>query len=161
MRQALTDPTGGSGLWQDVLDVYQMRKDYVHPGVAQERLFAPVGEAERAIAVLRLAIKDVYVRTGTPEDAWPNDDEDPVDPHKGSSAHATAIRAGASKESGIRICYVVLGREYESEIARPDADHIALMEDLLRQIRVPISAVRAYRGDDLIDEIIVRMRGGS
>jgi hypothetical protein len=159
--KGLAPPDWESGLWQRVLSVYRMRKDYVHPAVPQERLFAPVEEAERAIEVLRLAIKDVYARTGTPAEEWPDDDEDPVDPRLGGFAHATVLRAGASRESGIRICYVMLGEEYESEVTVPEADHIALMEDLLRRIRVPISAVRAYRGDELIQEFVVKMRGGS
>jgi hypothetical protein len=46
-------------------------------------------------------------------------------------------------------------------LTRPDDDHVALMEDLLRKIRVPVSAIRAYRGNELIDELIVKMRGSS
>ena len=53
------------------------------------------------------------------------------------------------------------GREYEAEVSRPDEDHVALMEDLLRKIRVPVSAIRAYRGNELIDELIVKMRGSA
>lgn len=154
-------PDWGYGLWQDVLDVYRLRKDYVHPGVSQDQLFAHVDEAERAIAVLRRAIKDVYSRTETPEEPWPNDDEDPIDPRKEGVAHSTLIRAGASRESGVRICYVLLGKEHEHQITGPHADHIRLMEELLHQIRVPISAVRAYRGGELIDEIVVQLRRGS
>jgi hypothetical protein len=69
------------------------------------------------------------------------------------------IRAGASRETGIRICYVMLGREYESTIIPADEDHLPYVEDLLRNIRVPVSAVRTYRGKELIDAIVVRMRG--
>jgi hypothetical protein len=154
-------PNWGSGLWHDVLAIYRLRKDYVHPSVAQARLFAPLSEAEEAIATLRLAIKDMYVRVGAALEAWPDDDEDAIDPRKDSIAHATVVRAGVTRETGLRICYVMSGREYESEVTRPDEDHIALMEDLLRKIRVPISAVRAYRGNELIDEITVKMRGSS
>lgn len=118
-------------------------------------------EAEKAIATLRLAIKDMYARARTPAEAWPDDDQDAVDPRKGFVGHLTILRAGAARETGIRICYVMLGQEYESDIALPGKDHIALMEDLLRGIRVPISAVRAYRGNELIDEIVVKMRGSS
>ncbi len=159
--KGLQQPDWGSGLWQDVLTMYQLRKDYVHPAVPQERLFPPVEESERAIKVLRLAIKDMYDRTGTPLEVWPDDDQDAVDPRKGGFAHGTVLRAGVSRETGLRICYVMLGQEYESEIAHPDQDHVALMEDLLRRIMVPISAVRAYRGSELIDEVTVRMRGAS
>jgi hypothetical protein len=155
-------PDWGSGLWQHVLHIYGLRKDYVHPGLPQERLFAPVVEAEQVIEVLRGAIKDVYARTGgAPAAEWPDDDADPVDPRKDDVAHATVIRSGASRESAVRICYALLGKEYESEVAPPEVDHVALMEDLLRAIRVPISAVRPYRGETLVEEIVVKMRGSS
>lgn len=157
----LSRPDWGSGLWQDVLAIYSLRKDYVHPAVAQARLFCPVEEAERAITTLRLAIKEMFSRTGVAVETWPDDDDDPIDPRKGDFAHGTVIRAGASRETGTRICYVMLGDEYDTEVAPPGADHVALMGDLLRRINVPISAVRAYRAGVLIDEITVRMRGGS
>lgn len=152
-------PDWGSGLWQDVLGIYGLRKDYVHPAVAQERLFAPVAEADKAIATLRMAIKDMYSRTGTPAEAWPDDDQDAVDPRKGGFANATVLHAGATRETGLRICYVMLGSEYESRVIGPDEDHVPYMDKLLRDIRVPISAIRAYRGSELIDEIVVKMRG--
>ena len=69
------------------------------PAVAQQRLFAPVTEADEAIATLRLAIKDMYARTGTPAEAWPDDDQDAVDPRKGGFAHATVLHAGARRET--------------------------------------------------------------
>jgi hypothetical protein len=159
--KGLPRPDWGAGLWQDVLGIYRLRKEYVHPGAPQTRLFAPLAEAEAAITTLRLAIKDIYARTGEAAEAWPDDDEDAVDPRKGFFAHATVIRAGVTRETGLRICYVMSGQEYEAEVTGPHEDHVALMEDLLRKIRVPVSAIRAYRGNELIDELTVKMRGSS
>lgn len=159
--KGLPRPDWGSGLWQNVLVVYSLRKGYVHPGVPQSKLFAPVTEAETAITTLRDAIKDMYIRTGNQVEAWPDDDEDAVDPRKGGFANATVISAGVTRETGLRICYVMFGQEYESEVTHPDKDPVPLMEDLLRKIKVPISAVRAYRGDEMVEEISVRMRGSS
>jgi hypothetical protein len=57
-------------------------------------------------------------------------------------AVVVSVRAGdafaefAATESGVRICYVMLGKEYEAEVTAPEADHIALMDDLLHLIRV-------------------------
>jgi len=74
------------------------------PAVAQERLFAHVAETDKAIATLRLAVKDMYSRTETPAEAWPDDDQDAVDPRKGGFANATVLHAGATRETGLRIC---------------------------------------------------------
>lgn len=154
-------PDWGSGLWQNVLTVYGSRKEYVHPGVPQNRLFAPVTEAETAITVLREAIKDMYALTGNPVEAWPDDDEDAVDPRNGGFANATVISAGVTRETGLRISYVMFGEEYESKVTHPNEEPLPLMRDLLLKIRVPISAVRAYRGNEMIEEITVKMRGSS
>jgi hypothetical protein len=154
-------PDWGSGQWQDVLSVYRLRKDYVHSNVPQERLFAPLSEAEEAIATLRSAIKDMYQRTGNAAPKWPDDDQNPVDPRKTPLVHATVRRSGVPRETGIRICYEMLGKEYEAEIAAADADYKRLMDDLLHKIIVPISAIRAYSGNDLLEEVQVRMRGSS
>jgi hypothetical protein len=91
----------------------------------------------------------------------PNDDEAAVDARQDMFANASVVRAGASRTSGIRICYVMLGKEYESEDVPLEADRRAVMDNIMSRIRVPISAVRAYRGEGLIEEIVVRMRGGS
>ncbi len=129
--------------------------------VPQIRLFAPATEAATAITTLRDAIKDMYTRTGNPVEAWPDDDEDAVDPRKGGFANATVISAGVTRETGLRICYVMFGQEYESEVTHPEEDPAPLMLHLLSKIKVPISAVRAYRGNEMIDEIVVTMRGSS
>jgi hypothetical protein len=64
----------------------------------------------------------MYTRTGNPVEAWPDDDEDAVDPRKGGFANATVISAGVTRETGLRICYVMFGQEYESEVTHPEED---------------------------------------
>jgi hypothetical protein len=170
LNEALRDrgfspPDWGSGLWQDVLRIYRLRKEYIHPNVAQERLFAPVEEAEKAIATLRFAIKDMYSRTGTPQEAWPDDDQNPIDPRKGFVAHltvvghGTVVEGGARREDALRICYVMNGQEYEERLMQPGKDYRLYVDELLRKIVVPISAVRVYRGNEQVEEIVIKMRG--
>ena len=132
----------------------------MHPGVPQDRLFAPVQEADKAISVLREAIRDLYSRVGTPAPEWIDDDDNPVAP-KGGTAHATLLHAGVREDDPgtIRITYVYKGAEYESDLLPPGTDPSSLLHDLIRRILVPISAVRAYSGNTLIEEIPVRMRG--
>lgn len=154
--KGFSPPDWGSGLWQDVLHIYRLRKEYVHPNIAQERLFAPVEEAEKVIATLRLAIKDMYSRTGTPQEAWPDDDQNPIDPRRGFVAHltvvghGTVVEGGARREDSLRICYVMNGQEYEDRLMQPDKDYRAHVDELLRKIPVPISAVRVYRANEQV-----------
>jgi rhamnogalacturonyl hydrolase YesR len=56
----------GQGIWQQVLDVYQKRKDYTHvsSSIAQTRLLASVQEADAAISVLRTAIQAIAQLSG-------------------------------------------------------------------------------------------------
>jgi hypothetical protein len=154
-------PDWGAGLWQNVLTIYELRKNYVHVRIPQERLFAPVHEADEAISILRQAIKDLFDRVGHTAPSWVEDDTNPEMPQD-STGHLTVTRAGAdpSDPARVRIVYEFQGREYESEVLPPETDPEPWMDNLLRSIVVPITAVRAYRGDhDLINEWNVRMRG--
>lgn len=158
--KGFAQPDWSQGLWQDVLGVYSQRKSYVHIPHGQVDLFPPTSEADAAIAILRAAIKDMYRRVGANPPEWPDDDEDPLDP-RGTMAHATVIHPGGDAPDAVRITYVMLDKEHTAEILPAGSDPSAVMDDLLRRIRVPVTAVRAYRGDVLIDELQVRMRGTS
>jgi hypothetical protein len=157
--------TWGSGLWQGVLTIYGFRKDYIHKQLPQSRLFAPLSEAEDSIKVLRAAIKDIYGRAGAPPPEWVDDDENPIDPELLGGftmvAHGTLIQPGANPSDPhcIRLCYLYKGKEYDSEILPPGSEPERRMKELLRRVAVPISAVRAYRGENLLDEWQVNMRG--
>jgi len=150
----------GQGVWQQVRQIHQLRKDYVHPAIPQERLFAQVGEADKAITVLRSAIRDLYARLGNPSPEWIEDDGNPTLP-TGLHGHATLIRAGVQSDdpNTIRITYAFQGTEYNSDFLPPGTDPSPFMLDLIRKILVPISAVRAYRGETLLEEIRIKMRG--
>jgi hypothetical protein len=154
----------GKGLWQKVLEVYQLRKDYVHQNLPQTRLFAPVAEAEMAIDTLRKAIKDILHTAGKGGGEWADDDSD--DGWSGAGAmtgtlHTTVIRRGADKEDPdtIRICYVYKGEEKETEILPPGSDWEEPLTRLTEDVALPITAVRAYRGNTLLKDIALRPRG--
>jgi hypothetical protein len=51
----------GQGIWQQVLQVYRVRKEFVHvvPSISHARLMTPLEDAERAISVLRDGIRAV------------------------------------------------------------------------------------------------------
>lgn len=155
----------GRGLWQQVLEVYQLRKDYTHPRVPQERLFAPLAEAEGAIETLRLAIRDLHTILGLQSPQWVEDDAAAGWKQRGGAGgflNLTAIRAGARDDDPerVRVVYVYKGDEHESEVLPAGSDPRPAMEELLRRVIVPVSEVRAYRGEsELVDSIKVKMRG--
>lgn len=154
-------PDWGSGLWQQVLNVYGLRKKYVHPAVPQKDLFPPTTEADECVAILRAAIQDMYVRCGASAADWPEDDRDVIDPTGRSMGCLTATRSGATADDGLRISYVTVdGKGHDVEITAPDEDHEALMRDLLRRVIVPVTLVRAHRANVLVAEWKVSMRGG-
>ena len=156
----------GQGTWQRVLEIYQLRKDYTHPLVPQRRLFATLTEADKAIATVRDAVKELHSILQLPHPHWVDDDSDRgwQGPRGGGvgGINLTVIRAGASDDDPdrIRVVYVYKGEEKETEVLPPNTDPMPIMEDLITRVIVPISEVRAYRGDDeLIASIPVQMRG--
>ncbi len=159
--RGLRPPDWGKPLWQQVHRVHERRKDYVHGRVTQERLFAPVNEAEEAISTIRHAIKDVFERIQQMTPLWVDDDCNPELP-QGGMAHGTAIAAGVdpSDQTRVRIAYEFRGREYESKVLPPRTDPEPSMHALQQNILPPITAIRAYRGDhELTHEWNVRMGG--
>lgn len=149
----------GQGIWQQVLTVYGTRKTFTHvvPTISHATLLSSVEDAENAIAVLRNGIMAVLDLAGLPHPLWINDDEDrgwQGAGVSGVSAHATVIRAGADENNpdAVRITYVIRGEEHVSEIAPPETDHSPLLNRLLTSLNVPVDAVRAYRGTELLEE---------
>jgi hypothetical protein len=78
-----------------------------------------------------------------------------------NSAHGMLIAAGTDPNhpDTIRATYVYKDKEHESGCYPAGTDHMPLLDDLVRRIRVPISAVRAYRGNELLEERKLLMRG--
>jgi hypothetical protein len=152
----------GSGLWQNVLEVLQSRNDYVHLKVPQERLFADVPQAEHAIVTLRAALIDLCRTAGATTPDWMDEDIGAGwDGGRSMGVHATVIRAGAQPDDphAIRIAYVYKGETKISEILPPGSDPAPALEKLRRDIVIPITAVRAYEGTVLLNEIPVQRRG--
>ncbi|WP_298867894.1 hypothetical protein [uncultured Gimesia sp.] len=156
----------GQGIWQQVLDVYSIRKVFVHvvPTVSHQRLLATVTEAEFAIKVLREGIQAVLDLEELPHPSWVNDDDDRGwnGPRGGNSvtANLTAIHAGVGEDDPnvIRITYLLRGEEHISEIAPPNTPHAPLLDRLVNSLNVPVDAVRAYRGSDLLEERTPNLR---
>ncbi len=155
-------PTRGGGPWQRVAGVHGLRRQYAHLLVVDQSDLLPdtAEPAQNAIIVLREALKDLHgLRTLDPPE-WIDEDRLPEHP-TGASGDLTVGHGGADPESPetIRVSYQYRERETVSDILPAGTDHVPYMEAIIRNIVVPISAVRAYRGKTLIDEIVIRMRG--
>ncbi len=154
------------GIWQQVLKVYGVRKDFVHvvPSVSHQTLLTPVADAEDAISVLRAGIKSVLDLVGMPYPAWVTDDEDRgwYGPRGvgGSMACVTRVCAGANENDSevIRITYLLRGNEHVCEIAPAGTPHGPILDKLVGSVNVPVDAVRAYCGSVLLEERIPNLR---
>jgi hypothetical protein len=152
----------GSGLWQQIGNVYRARINYTHIALTQVELLAELQVAEHSIGILRAGIKDIYTYVGRTPPGWEDDDSDRGwDDGKGVGAHMTLVHAGVDEADPltIRIAYVYKGREYTSCLLPPAADYRPQIQELLTNVRVPISAVRVYRGLLLEEETELQMRG--
>jgi hypothetical protein len=152
----------GQGLWWRVLDVYTKRKEYVHVNSSPNRLFPEVSEADTSIQVLREAIKSIYNHAHKVPPVWVDDDFDRGwDEAERSSFHLQCIHAGVDEldPDAIRLGYVHKDREHITDIYPPGTDPEPRIQQLIQSIRIPISAIRIYRGSSLVEERPLNMRG--
>jgi hypothetical protein len=152
----------GQGLWWRVLNVYAKRKEYIHVNSSPSQLFPDVSEANTSIQVLRDAIKAIYIHAHRTPPVWVDDDFDRGwDEAERSSLHSQCIHAGVdeSDPNVIRLGYIHKDREYITDIYLPGTDPEPRIQQLLQSIRIPISAIRIYRGPSLLEERPLNMRG--
>jgi hypothetical protein len=151
-----------SGLWQRVTKLQERRKGYMHRFLSEADLFPSSTLADEAIDTVRTAVEAIYPHVGRPVPAWIQDDDDRGwDDGRRGGATATLIHAGASEKDpkAIKICFVHSGKEHLSEVLPAGTDYVPYVDDLIRRVRVPISAVRVYEGAVLVHETETTMRG--
>jgi hypothetical protein len=146
------------------MSVYGQRKSFTHSVQDQTTLFPDRTVADEAIRILRLATKDMYARVGKADPKWVEDDEDIYDPRKpGFNAYAvpTLVMPGGDSPDAMRIAIVLTldGKEYVVRAEPPGTDPEPIIESILAGMRMAVSAVRVYQGDELIKEDPVNMRG--
>jgi hypothetical protein len=161
-KQGFSKLDWGSGLWQQVIELQDKRKGYMHRFISESEFFLQATDSDHAIKIVRAAVEGIYQHVGSPSPPWIQDDEDRGwDNGRRSAANLTLIHAGASEDDPkvIRICFVQDGKEKLSEVLPGGTDYAPYVDDLIRRIRVPITAVRVYEGPTLIHERETRMRG--
>lgn len=77
------------------------------------------------------------------------------------TAQCCVLRGGVSKDDpeAVRITFDHGGREHTSEIAPPGTPHGPLLDKLIRGLNVPVRAVRAFQGNELLEERHPNIRG--
>ena len=155
----------GSGLWQRVRSLQELRKSYVHRFAELKQMFPPASVAEEAVVTVRAAIADIYARTGKPLPVWPAFDTAKGWPENSQFglANLTSVKPGgsASDPSATRICFVTNGVENTSTILAQGADPSAEIQAVLDSIIVPITEIRVYSGGQLTQSFPVNMRGNA
>jgi hypothetical protein len=160
--QGLASLDWSSGLWQRVIKLQKMRKGYMHRFLFEADLFPSTTRADEAIDIVRNAVVAIYSHVGRPVPAWIQDVDDRGWDHgRGGGVTATLIHAGVSEEDpkAIKICFVHGGKEKLTEVLPAGTDFAPYVKDLIRRVRVPISAVRVYEGALLVHETETTMRG--
>ena len=160
-RKSLSSLDRSRGIWQQVLEVHKSRKKYVHVNISQKQLFPDTAEAENAIQVLRNAIKAIYSYVGKSHPSWIEDDFDRGWDDGSDPAHGTLTHQGVDVNDPfvIKITYIYKGREHISDIYPSGTDPAPYIRDFISKIRAPISAIRVYRGTQLIEEQQLQVRG--
>jgi hypothetical protein len=160
----------GSGLWQRILKIRDSRHEYAHSGVSISDRFPSVSVAEDAIAKIREAIRDIYIRAGKQIPAWANLDASGGWPQTrgfGMSAHLTVLRGPIDKNNPdvFNISLVTpTGEEKETiwlPAGTPEEDIMDEIEQLIGRLNVPFKEVRVYRGQDLFYKEDVEMPGSA
>lgn len=134
------------GLWSNVLKMFGWRKDYVHPRIPRNRLWALVAEAEEAIQVLRAATKAIYLHAGKAEPKWVEVDEDWGDP-RGGVPDVLHLDPGVedSTPGALIITFVFRGEERPVRIMRPGSGWESEVKKMIANPGVPIKRIAVYR----------------
>lgn len=75
-EKGLNSVNWGSGLWQKVIELKELRREYTHIDLPQKDLWPDIQIAENAINIVREASKDIYLRANKPFKSWLEDDSD-------------------------------------------------------------------------------------
>lgn len=153
----------GQGIWQKVIQLQTLRKNYVHRFIAETDLFPDCSVADEAVNVVREAVIALseHVNTSVPD--WIEDDSDRGWETVGLTdvAHASVVKAGASHDdpNSIKVTYVHEGQEHLSDLLSPNTDYQPYVDTIQKNIKVPISEIRVYKGETVIYEKKLIMRG--
>lgn len=161
-KQNLNPLDWGQGVWQQVTQLQEIRKNCVHRFATETDLFPDTRTADQAIETVRTAVKDIFSHVGKVPPVWIVDDTDKGWESAGAKVKcdATLVHGGLDPNDpeAIKVAYVQSGEEFIAEILPPQTDYEPVVKTLLKNIREPISIIRVYKGDHVLYEQILNMR---
>lgn len=155
------------GIWQQVLQVQQYRKNCVHRFSQETDLFPTSSVADDTIAITRQAIIEIYKHVGKSAPLWINDDTDQGWASKGGFrffGNAYTVPPGLDEHAPdtIKVTYIYKDKENIREVLPAGTDPNPHVDRLIATIGLPISGIKVYRGKEVIQEIqfpMDKMRG--
>lgn len=146
------------GIWQQVLQVQQYRKNCVHRFSQETDLFPNVSMADDTITITRQAIIEIYKHVGKSVPLWINDDTDQGWANKGGFSlfgNAYTVPPGLDEHAPdtIKVTYIYKDKENIREVLPAETDPNPHVDRLIATIGLPISGIKVYRGKEVIQEI--------
>jgi len=146
------------GIWQQVLQVQQYRKNCVHRFSQETDLFPNASMAEDTIAITRQAIIEIYKHVVKSVPLWINDDTDQGWASKGGFSlfgNAYTVPPGLDEHAPdtIKVTYIYKDKEIIREVLPAGTDPNPQADRLIETIGLPISGIKVYRGKEVIQEI--------
>jgi hypothetical protein len=143
----------GKGIWQRALKVQKLRKNITHRFLDENDLFPDAQPAVWVIETIRESIKQIYVHCSKTAPSWVNDDYDEGWTTGRMSIHATGNSSPyRNLPDAIKLSYVYKGLEYDYDFFAPNTDVSQPLENIFPGVGKAITAVRLYRGKDLLME---------
>jgi hypothetical protein len=156
----------GSGIWGEINSTVKgYRKLYSHFGVNLAERFPPVSIAENAIKKIREAIQDIYGVLSKSYPKWVELDEVESWPQRpggltvtAAPVHVRFLHPGAHPDSPDVISIVLKTEQGEEKANRylppetSDEEMFYWVEDTIGKLPHRVTAIRVYRGADLVHE---------
>lgn len=156
-NKALPELDWGKGIWQQVLTLQELRKNCVHRFSQESDLFPEVCIADEAINTVRKAITTIYSHVGKDEPLWVRDNEDQGWCNKGitmfANAYTTPPGVDEKAPDTIKVTYIYKDKECIRDILAANTDTNPYMDKLIDSIGLPISGIKVYKGEEVIQEI--------
>ena len=138
-------------------NLQELRKNCVHRFSRETDLFPDAIVADDAIDIARQAILAIYKHVEKNEPTWIKDDTDQGWANKGVSLfgniYTTPPGVDENSPDTIKVTYIYKDKENMRNVLPAETDPSPYVEKLIETISLPISGIKVYRGNEVIQEI--------